>query len=224
MANACYDQIRIVSTKSKFRWASIDFTSSTWYINNILRVDSYSPSVLPIVIIMLFAYQKTNWFEFCFENLLKALLQNQSEIDLYIYHLNAFNKNINYQINSLQCEQNVGWRRNVAMNLCPLTCVMGDKSHYWNVFNWLQVPHFRDINTWWTRLRIAPRRRLKAARSLNSGPPTALVLATAPCVLLWSEKMVKQWKILASLISHQNVWKHTVPFQFDDNVNFSHWL
>lgn len=62
MANACYDQIRIVSTKSKFRWASIDFTSSTWYINNILRVDSYSPSVLPIVIIMLFAYQKTNLY------------------------------------------------------------------------------------------------------------------------------------------------------------------
>lgn len=28
-----------------------------------------------------------------------------------------------YQINSLQCEQNVGWRRKVAINLCPLTCV-----------------------------------------------------------------------------------------------------
>jgi hypothetical protein len=26
-----------------------------------------------------------------------------------------------YQMNSLQCEQNVGCLRNVAMNLCPLT-------------------------------------------------------------------------------------------------------
>lgn len=32
-----------------------------------------------------------------------------------------------YQINSLQCEQNVGWRKNVAMNLCPLTCKRWDK-------------------------------------------------------------------------------------------------
>lgn len=51
----------------------------------------------------------------------------------------------------------------------------------------VQIMIFKIICTWCTRLRIAPRRRLNAARSLNSGPPVDLVLvATAPCVLLWS--------------------------------------
>lgn len=47
-----------------------------------------------------------------------------------------------HQINSLQCEQKVGCRRNVAMNLCPFT--------------------------WWTRRRIAPRRFLSNPCSLNA--------------------------------------------------------
>lgn len=58
-----------------------------------------------------------------------------------------------YQMNSRQCEQNVGCLKNVAMNLCPLT--------------------------WWTRLRIAPRRLLKPARSLNSRPPPDTVATGA---------------------------------------------
>lgn len=49
---------------------------------------------------------------------------------------------VNYQINSRQWEQKVGWRRKVAINLCPFT--------------------------WCTRRRMAPRRLLKPCRSLNS--------------------------------------------------------
>lgn len=48
-----------------------------------------------------------------------------------------------HQINSRQCEQNVGWRRKVAINLCPLT--------------------------WWTRRLMAPRRRLRNGWSLLFG-------------------------------------------------------
>ena len=48
-----------------------------------------------------------------------------------------------HQINSRQCEQKVGWRRKVAMNLWPLT--------------------------WWTRLRMAPRRRFMNGCSLLFG-------------------------------------------------------
>lgn len=41
--------------------------------------------------------------------------------------------------------------------------------------------------TWWTRLRIAPRRRLKPARSLNSRPPDTAATGAAPlCELFWS--------------------------------------
>ena len=58
-----------------------------------------------------------------------------------------------YQIKSLQWEQNVGCRKNVAMNLCPLT--------------------------WWTRRRMAPRRRFKPWRSLNSRGFSLLVLPQA---------------------------------------------
>lgn len=47
-----------------------------------------------------------------------------------------------HQMNSRQWEQKVGWRRKVAMNLCPLT--------------------------WCTRRRMAPRRRANPAPSLNS--------------------------------------------------------
>lgn len=43
-------------------------------------------------------------------------------------------------MNSRQCEQKVGWRKNVAMNLWPFT--------------------------WWTRLLIAPRRRFRNGWSL----------------------------------------------------------
>lgn len=45
-----------------------------------------------------------------------------------------------HQMNSRQCEQKVGWRKNVAMNLWPFT--------------------------WWTRLLIAPRRRFRKGWSL----------------------------------------------------------
>lgn len=50
---------------------------------------------------------------------------------------------ISYHIKSRHNEQNVGWRSMVAINLCPFT--------------------------WWTRRRIAPRRRLsRPSFSLNT--------------------------------------------------------
>lgn len=57
-------------------------------------------------------------------------------------------------MNSLQWLQKVGWRRKVAMNLCPLT--------------------------WCTRRRMAPRRRANPAPSLNSRPRAARAPPPAP--------------------------------------------
>lgn len=60
------------------------------------------------------------------------------------------------------------------VNICSI--------HFWWWF--MQGP---QKLTWWTRLRIAPRRRLKATRSLNSAADTVFVCALLPlCTLLWS--------------------------------------
>lgn len=43
-------------------------------------------------------------------------------VDIHAYKIKLQNiNNVTYQMNSRQCEQNVGWRKNVAINLWPLT-------------------------------------------------------------------------------------------------------
>lgn len=99
-------------------------------------------------------------------------------------------------MNSRQCEQNVGWRRKVAINLCPLT--------------------------WWTRLRMAPRRRLRPARSLNS-----LLTATVVGVVPWG--MVAAWSVREEgrLVMDRRIKVKrvlTLPFQVNRDMHLAHGL
>lgn len=48
-----------------------------------------------------------------------------------------------HQINSRQCEQKVGWRKNVAINLCPLTCQSEIESK--KKFNRLLIKRFENL-------------------------------------------------------------------------------
>lgn len=120
-------------------------------------------------------------------------------------------ENSDYQIKSRQWEQNVGCRKKVAMNLCPLT--------------------------WWTRRRMAPRRRFNPWRSLNSRGFSLLVFPHASVgdknrkIILYYKKKVNARLVLSRagyLVRGQQLsvsfpvvpdWPRKVMTK---NINFTH--
>lgn len=93
-----------------------------------------------------------NWFPYVIDNIKQKIKKVP-----YSWNYPQFKSLRTHQMNSLQCEQNVGCLKNVAMNLCPLT------------LNYHKEYIVKSITNYWKKYYLMDTTTHSTATSIESG-------------------------------------------------------